>query len=237
MFAIHRLSHSQSSFPASASRVGHMNADAAVHTWDRAEIAFGRFSESVYAAVETVVLNMETCELKMATKAKQHHSLFAKSSMHSCLIQKTLVFITHTWCTRDTEPTAAHNKHGCGYTIPLSIYITSSLVSMQIKLIPHRIGDLTGTVWNEAPASRLDGRWGVIIITGCRVMTSSATVTPVTACLPITYHSCLLESLVSVPSLTLLSPPWSTSLIHSTWADSKEEEHISCFLWNMCQLL
>lgn len=109
------------------------------------------FSESVYAAVETVVLNMESCELKMATKANQHHSLFAKSSISSCLIQKTLQFITHTCCTHNTEPTAAHNKHSCGNTIPLSIYITSLLASMQIKLIPHRIGDLTGT------ASRPDG--------------------------------------------------------------------------------
>lgn len=111
-----------------------------------AEIAFGRFSESVHAAVETVVLNMESFELKTATKANQHHSLFAKSSISSCLIQKTLVFITHTCCTRDTEPTAVRNKHSCGNTIPLSIYITSSLVSMQIKLNPHCVGDLTGTV-------------------------------------------------------------------------------------------
>lgn len=126
------------------------------------------------AAVETDVLNMESCELKTATKANQHHSLFAKSSISSCLIQKTLVFITHTCCTRDTEPTAARNKHSCGNTIPLSIYITSLLVSMQIKLIPHRIGDLAGTVWSEATAWRPDVRRGVIIITGCRVMTSSA---------------------------------------------------------------
>lgn len=142
------------------------------------------------------------------------------------------------FCTHDTEPTVAHNKHSCGNTIPLSIYITSSLVSMQIKLIPHRIGDLSGTVWNEATASRPDGRRVVIIITGCRVMTSSAAATQMTAGLTITCHSCLLESFALVPSLTLLSPPWSASLIHSTWADSKEEEKdISCFLWNMCQLL
>lgn len=131
----------------------------------------------------------------MATKANIHHSLFAKSSISSCLIQKTLQFITYTCCTHDPEPTAARNKHSCSNTIPLSIYITSLLVSMQIKLIPRRIGDLTGSVWNEATASRPDGRWGVIIITSWRVMTSSATVATMTAGLTITCHSCLLELL------------------------------------------
>lgn len=173
---------------------------------------------------------MESCELKTATKANQHHSLFAKSSKSSCLIQTTLVFITHTCCTRDTEPTAAHNKHSCCNTIPLSIYITTLLVSMQIKLIPHRIGDLTGTVWNEATVSRPDGRRGAIIRTGCGAMTSSATAAPSTAGLTITCHSCFLESFPLLPSLTLLSTPWSASLIHSTWADSKEEEDTSCVL-------
>lgn len=117
---------------------------------------------------------MEACELKTATKAKQHHSLFDKSSISSCLIQKTLVFIIHTCCTRGAEPTVARNKRSCGNTIPLSIYITSLLVSMLIKLIPYHIRDLSGTVGNEATASRTDGRQGVIIITSWRVMSSSA---------------------------------------------------------------
>ena len=50
------------------------------------------------------------------------------------------------------------------------------------------------------------------------------------------FASC--ESLPFPPSLTLLSPPWSTSLVLSTWADSgEEEEDIACPLLNMCQLL
>lgn len=152
------------------SHVGRMNADAALHTWAHAYIAFGRFSESVHAALKTVVLNMESCELKTATEANQHRSVFAKSSISSCLIQTTLLFITHTCCTRDTESTPAHNKHSWGNIIPLSIYIKSWLVSMQIKLIPYSIGNLTGTVWNEATASRPDGRRGAIIIAGCGTM-------------------------------------------------------------------
>ena len=50
--------------------------------------------ETVYATVETLVLNIESCELKTASEANQHHSLFAKSSISSCLIHRTLVFIT-----------------------------------------------------------------------------------------------------------------------------------------------
>ena len=46
---------------------------------------------------------------KRAKNSNQHHSRFAKSSISSCLIQRTLVFITSSCCTRDTEPTAAHN--------------------------------------------------------------------------------------------------------------------------------
>lgn len=49
------------------SRAGCMNADAAVRTWAHAEIASGRFSESVHAAVETAVPKIEACVLKTAT--------------------------------------------------------------------------------------------------------------------------------------------------------------------------
>lgn len=124
---------------------------------------------------------MESCELKTATEANQHRSVFAKSSISSCLIQTTLLFITHTCCTRDTESTPAHNKHSWGNIIPMPIYINSWLVSMQIKLIPYSIGNLTGKVWNEATASRPDGRRGAIITAGCGAMTSSATTAPTTA--------------------------------------------------------
>lgn len=80
---------------------------------------------------------------------------FAKSSISSCFIQKTRVFITLTCCTLDTEPTAARNKHSCVNTIPLSIYITSSSVSMQIKLMPHR-----GPHWHCAKWSHcFKARW------------------------------------------------------------------------------
>lgn len=131
-----RCSHSQSCFPAYMQML----------PCTRTEIPCGSFSESAHAAVETAVLNMESCELKTATKAKQHHLLFAKSSISTCFIQKTLVFLIHTCCTDATEPTVAHDKHGCDNTIPVSICITSLLVSMQIKITPHAIRDTAGSL-------------------------------------------------------------------------------------------
>lgn len=44
--------------------------------------------------------------LKIATSFS-----LCRPSISSCLIQKTLVFITHTCFTRDTEPTVVLNKH------------------------------------------------------------------------------------------------------------------------------
>lgn len=69
--------------------------------------------------------------------------------------------------------------------IPLSIYITALLVSMQIKWILHCIRDLNGTVWNKASGADR-------IIRTCQqmvMMSSAGTTGPNT-----TYHSHLSES-------------------------------------------
>lgn len=99
-------------------------------------------------------------------------SSLCRPSISSCLIQKTLVFITHTCSARDTEPTVGLNKHTavtlfhCQFAFhPVSKHANQINPSSQRGRHWHRLR----LSYNLRPG----GKRGAIIVAGCGVMTSA----------------------------------------------------------------
>lgn len=100
--------HSQSCFHTSASCVGPMNADAT-----SAHQCINSLWKSFWISsccAGNIGSKYGIVGIKIAIQTKQHHSLVARPSISSCLIQKTLVFSNSRFAP-PAEPAAVHNKH------------------------------------------------------------------------------------------------------------------------------